>query len=84
MNNDHDDELAVLAVKPNKAAKLAGCGRNAIYDAMDSGDLPAHRLRSAVLIEVSDLKRWIANLPRRETKVDRIVKPALETAAAEI
>jgi excisionase family DNA binding protein len=68
-NANHERErLPVLAVKINDAARIAGVGRNTIFDELDNGTLRGRKLGSAVLIEIRELERWLSALPYRESR----------------
>jgi excisionase family DNA binding protein len=47
---------------------LARAGRTAIYEAINSGELIAHKRGKRTLIFASDLERWLASLPQIEAK----------------
>jgi excisionase family DNA binding protein len=64
------DELeryeAPLARSPDASARLAGCGRTKIFEALKNGDLAAYKWGRKTLILDADLRHWLAALPRRE------------------
>jgi hypothetical protein len=47
---------------------LARAGRTALYQAINSGDLIAHKRGKRTLIFANDLKRWLDSLPQIEVK----------------
>jgi hypothetical protein len=47
---------------------LARAGRTAVYEAINSGRLIAHKRGARTIILASDLKRWIEALPQIEVK----------------
>ena len=67
------NQFAEFAAKPHQPPKLAlsvletanatGVGRDKIYEAINSGVLPARKLGTRTLILTEDVKIWLAGLP---------------------
>lgn len=60
-----------IAYRPPEAGRLLGVGRNRIYELIASGEIPAVRLGSALLIPRVGLERWIADRARLESEQRR-------------
>ncbi len=57
---------APLARSPEETARLAGCGRTAIFAAIRDGELTAHKIGRRTVILDADLRAWLSRLPTRE------------------
>ena len=55
---------APLGLGVTDAARAAGVGRTAIYEALKSGTLVARKLGRRTIILVDDLNAWLTSLPR--------------------
>lgn len=53
-----------LARGPDDSARVAGCGRTKIFEAIKAGELKARKLGRKTLILDSDLRAWLASLPQ--------------------
>ena len=51
-----------------EACALACAGRTAIYEAINAGELIAHKRGKRTLIFAGDLQRWLDSLPQIEVK----------------
>jgi hypothetical protein len=58
----------LLAVTPVRAAALTGLARTRIFNALRDGELVARKSGKATIIEVEELRRWIQQMPLRETR----------------
>jgi excisionase family DNA binding protein len=56
--------ISPLAVTIDDAARISARNRRRIYDAIKNGDLPALKDGRATLILMSDIEKWLGNLPR--------------------
>jgi excisionase family DNA binding protein len=54
---------APLAYSIHELGATVGLGKQAIYDAINSGELPARKAGRRTLILAADAERWLANLP---------------------
>lgn len=54
---------AALARGPDQSARVAGCGRTKIYEAIKTGELRAKKLGRRTIVLDSDLRNWLASLP---------------------
>jgi excisionase family DNA binding protein len=57
-----------LAYSVPEVCQLARAGRTAVYQAINSGELIAHKRGARTLIFASDLQRWLESLPKIEMK----------------
>jgi excisionase family DNA binding protein len=55
--------MAHLALSIDEASQAARVGRMAIYNAINSGALPARKHGKRTLILAADLQEWLRNLP---------------------
>jgi excisionase family DNA binding protein len=51
--------VAVLAVSPAEAGRLAGIGRTTIYHAISSGDLKSLKIGARRLVAIEALREWL-------------------------
>lgn len=58
---------APLARSPAASARVAGCGRTKIFEAIKKGHLKARKLGRKTLIFDADLRAWLSSLPPRTT-----------------
>ncbi|WP_188910935.1 helix-turn-helix domain-containing protein [Salinarimonas ramus] len=56
--------VAPLGLGVSDAARAAGVGRTAVYEALKSGALVARKLGRRTIILIDDLNAWLASLPR--------------------
>lgn len=63
-------DTTALTRSPEDAAAFAGVGRSAIYEALTTGDLKAHKLGRRTLITTEDLTAWIVSLPTYKSNRD--------------
>jgi len=57
--------VEVLALGIDAAAVAAGVTRTRIYEAIARNELTARKPGRQTIIEIQELRRWIANLPSR-------------------
>ena len=57
-----------LAYSIEEATEAANTGKTALYEALGSGELPAHKRGRRTLILAADLRAWLENLPPLELK----------------
>ena len=57
-----------LAYSIEEAAEAANTGKTALYEALGSGELPAHKRGRRTLILAADLRAWLERLPALELK----------------
>ena len=53
-----------LAYSIEEATEAANTGKTALYEALGSGELPAHKRGRRTLILRADLRAWLEKLPR--------------------
>ena len=51
-----------------EACKIACTGRTALYEAINSGELVAHKRGKRTLFLANELQRWIESFPKLEVK----------------
>jgi excisionase family DNA binding protein len=64
MNKRATSGPAPLAYSIEEAARIAGIGRNGIYNSINAGQLVARKLGQRTLILRADLEAFLASLPR--------------------
>ena len=57
------DEFGKVAVSINEAVQIFGIGRSTLYQAMNTGELPARKLGTRTIILFDDLKAYLDRLP---------------------
>ena len=57
-----------LAYSIEEATEAANTGKTALYEALGSGELPAHKRGRRTLILAADLRLWLEKLPPLELK----------------
>ena len=57
-----------LAYSIEEATEAANTGKTALYEALGSGKLPAHKRGRRTLILAADLRAWLENLPPLDLK----------------
>lgn len=62
------EEIKALVVNPIDAATMLGVSRATIYSLLKDGKLPAYKLQSRTLILISDLRKFLKNLPTYEPR----------------
>lgn len=55
----------VLALPIDEAARAAGISRTRIFEAVRNSEITVRKAGKATLIEIDELRRWIATLPTR-------------------
>ena len=56
-----------LAVSIAEAVRLSGIGRSSLYRAIKSGELAIRKRGRRSIVEMTALKRWLADLPKGGT-----------------
>jgi excisionase family DNA binding protein len=82
--NHEREPFPVLTVKVSEAIRILGISRSSFYELLNNGTLRGRRFGRDLLIEMSELERWIAALPYRESHAGRRTGAPQESAAAEI
>jgi excisionase family DNA binding protein len=58
-------KLPRIAVTPDEAAIVTGRTRTRIFEALKNGEIAGRKDGKAVVIEISELKRWVRSFPTR-------------------
>jgi excisionase family DNA binding protein len=66
-----------------EAAVAADTGKTALYEALGSGELPAHKRGRRTLILAADLRLWLEKLPVLELKRTPNLSDALSQGCAD-
>lgn len=66
--NSGENIMDPLAYSIPEVCELARAGRTALYQAINSGELVAHKRGKRTLIFAGDLQRWLNSLPQIEAK----------------
>jgi excisionase family DNA binding protein len=72
-----------LAYSIEEATEAANTGKTALYEALGSGELPAHKRGRRTLILAADLRDWLQRLPALELKRTPNLGDALSQGCAE-
>jgi excisionase family DNA binding protein len=72
-----------LAYSIEEATEAANTGKTALYEALGSGELPAHKRGRRTLILAADLRSWLEKLPPLELKRTPNLSGDLSQACAE-
>jgi|ERR1700683_1046745 excisionase family DNA binding protein len=72
-----------LAYSIAEAAEAADTGKTALYEALGSGELPAHKRGRRTLILAADLRDWLQRLPALELKRTPNLSRAMSQGCAE-
>ena len=72
-----------LAYSIEEAAEAANTGKTALYEALGSGELPAHKRGRRTLILATDLRDWLQRLPALELKRSPNLSRAMSQSCAE-
>lgn len=67
MNVRPPSDTEAVAHTVDDAARVVGCGRNKIYDAIAAGDLDARKIGRRTIITRSSILAWLDTLPRLNT-----------------
>jgi|SRR5580700_9240810 excisionase family DNA binding protein len=73
----------LLAYTIAQAAEAAATGKTALYEALGSGELPAHKRGRRTLILATDLRDWLQRLPALELKRTPNLSRAMSQGCAE-
>ena len=72
-----------LAYSIEEATEAANTGKTALYEALGSGELPAHKRGRRTLILATDLRDWLQRLPALELKRTPNLSRAMSQGCAE-
>ena len=72
-----------LAYTIAEATEAAATGKTALYEALGSGELPAHKRGRRTLILAADLRDWLQRLPALELKRSPNLSRAMSQSCAE-
>ena len=72
-----------LAYSIEEATEAANTGKTALYEALGSGELPAHKRGRRTLILAADLRDWLQRLPALELKRTPNLSRAMSQRCAE-
>ena len=61
--NEMIDKSTKFAVSVKSAVQVSGIGRSKLYEAMNTGKLPARKLGTRTIILLDDLKAYLDELP---------------------
>jgi excisionase family DNA binding protein len=61
-------EPAALACSIQEACRITGIGRTRLYEAVSSGELPAHKCGRRTILLLSDLEKFLEQLPQMPKK----------------
>jgi len=78
MNND---DIQLLTVTVEQAAKLLGIGRSTAYELVHTGDIPSLRLGRRVVVPMALLSGLLGTPASRKLTHDRYPTPAPEKGA---
>jgi excisionase family DNA binding protein len=54
-------DLPIYAASPREIAKMFGVGKDLIYAAISSGELPSSKVGTRRIIQVEDMKAFLEN-----------------------
>ncbi len=57
------DNSGKVALSVKDAAQVSGIGRSKLYEAMNTGELPARKLGTRTVILFDDLQAYLVDLP---------------------
>lgn len=77
----HVHEQEPIAYSIDGAIRLTGVARNAIFKALNAGELVGRRVGRDTIITHDDLQRWIVSRPLRKTAERLQANPATTPAS---